>query len=530
MLKNLLDKIHVRTAVLELLGSLAKAATTVKDAIVEYYAELDEPVPTDPPELPSDPGPTPTPTPVPVPTPTEPEPEHFAARGETLYMLIVPPVGQKLSVTLGLLQATYKIWRPRQITTSQPSFKGATVGQYPDPLEPIAPGSSSTGEGYLVELRVSRAAMPGICPVNIAGETSHVRVWKFALEDLEPFPFYAEVQFAQLARGYGLADEGSTLAMRAQIARDTFDLCRSYGVEPMKQNTSVYPRLIQDGSALDLDSFASFGASFKQLVLDGRQAPPCIFGPAPTVAPSVLLLQAIERAIQSGVLPKDSWCYAWDEGEGDAAATAQALARVKLIKQYAPSLGVTITRRPSSEFAPYVDHFVPVLDLATAGTLRAGTDGAYTSCMAQGSCSAPGGTPTGTPMMNVESGGIHQIAYAPVISELGGVFGLYYCFTQRFPTAWQPGGIFFAGGNGDGTALYPSQITDQKTPWPSLRMLCLHRGIQIARYFRTAREMALPEQSQIQSVVSGPRNWSKDVADYERVVRAIAASIEGQIP
>ena len=310
----------------------------------------------------------------------------------------------------------------KPVTTLQPSFKGARVGEY---LDIAVPG----GTDYYVEGPAPRS-----------------------------FPAYAEIQFDRVAKAWGLADEGSTLKERAKRVQECIDWARECGIEPIKQAINLYP--------MDWDQFKDYGASFRQLVLTGNIYPPCVAGPTPNITPPVAWLQKVDAAIRSGELPVGSWIYAWDEGEGDEAATKLAKDRCEYIKRYAPNVKVKITRRWSADFAPYVDVFFPVFELWDSKST-----GLYGSCMAQGSCTnGVQGTPTGTPMMVLDAPKGHAYAYPIVAYALGAKECLYYCLTESMPTALMAGGQYFAGGNGDGTLLYKG--------FRSVRLLEFRRGLR----------------------------------------------------
>jgi hypothetical protein len=105
-------------------------------------------------------------------------------------------------------------------------------------------------------------------------------------------------------------------------------------------------------------------------------------------------------------------------------------------------------------------------------------------------------------MMVIEAPGVHQRAFPWVLAKLNVPRGLYFNTTQRLPTAWEAGGQYNEGGNGDGTLLYPG--TDGN-PWASLRLKRLYRGLQDVWYL--GKGAANP--------VTDARVWPKDEAAYE---------------
>jgi Domain of unknown function (DUF4091) len=346
----------------------------------------------------------------------------------------------------------------RNVTTLQPSFIGAMVGDYPDILVP-------TG-----------AVDPTPPPRG--------------------FPFYAELQVNNVAKAHGIADEGSTLARRGALFQKYIQLFRDFGVEPIKQNLmGLYP--------MDWDQWKEYGVSFRQLVLTGCIAPPCISGPTPNIPIPDAWLVKVEAAIQSGELPKGTWIYV--EDEPIASQHDEMIFKLKQIRRLSPSLRTFVTTLRTPELTPLVDIFCPVFDQAD-GTHE---EAYYTSCMAQGSCTnGTQGIPTGTPMMVVEADPIHPFAYPFVAAALGAKFAVYYCFTQSIATALLPGGQYFAGGNGDGNLVYPG---DNDTALPSARLRSLRDGL-----IALAKIRALPDggKAKLSQLVKSPKVWSKNKADY----------------
>lgn len=334
------------------------------------------------------------------------------------------------------------------VVTTIPTYKGARVGAYGDAL--LQTTVMRAGKRYWLDVRGVAA---GHYSFNVAGTQVNVEVAPNIFS--WPVPLYMEMQFAAVSQANGLADVGETYAQRIALNQKYAAILRAHGVEPIKQNVFAYPP-------------TNFGDTFKTLVLDNRIAGPCLFGPSPQIAPSVALLQAIEAALRSGALPANSYVYAWDEGEGSATDTAAALARVKYIKQYVPSLKVMVTRQYSAEFAPYVDIFVPVINwfnqpgFVPASAYANDTVWLYHSCMSANRCNnatsaaAVDQLPTRFPMQAIDAPETDPERFV-IESVAAGARGLlYYNTTESIGTAHNVGGQYKFGNNGDGNLLYPN--------------------------------------------------------------------------
>lgn len=438
--------------------------------------------PTEPtPEVSSSPTPSSSPSPLPSASPssTPTGTSQIVLKGvvgETVSAVFAP------STAIASLAPGVRAYEIQKVTTLVPSFKGAAVGDYEDPLKPVT--SLEAGKRYWVEVTLTA---PGTSALGFVTAVTKPGPMKTV-------PFYMELQFNQIAKAHNLPDEGSTLAARCALALKYVQLLRAHGVEPIKQHPLVSAQAAN--GVLDLDGyFPAQGCTFRQLVLNGAIAPPMIF----TWSPSASDAQITATKASLSSLPVDSWSYVWDEGE--PAMDAQSLAQAKRYKT--SGLKLMQTHRYSADFAPYIDWFCPVVNFAPFSRTP---ECLYTSCMANATCQNTTadkvGTPTGHPMMVLDAPSGHAVAFPLVMAKLGAARGLYFNSTQMLPTAWNPGGLYSEGGDGDGTLLYPG--TDG-LPWPSLRLKRLYRGLQDAYYL--GRGMVNP--------VTGPTTFPQTEDAYE---------------
>lgn len=348
----------------------------------------------------------------------------------------------------------------KSVVTTTPSFVGARVGAYNDVLVP------TTGTPDIID----------------------------ALPPPRGFPFYAELQLTDIANGYGIPDDGPHLAQRGAIYQSFLKSMRDFGIEPIKQAITGYP--------MDWDQFKGTGASFRETTITGAIYPPCAYGPNPDTAPPVAFLQKVEAAILSGELPKGTWAYVWDEPT--TAQRPTLIARLQAVRANAPHLLTMVTTVSAPDLVGLVDRFSPAFENWDGKSQMV-----YGSCMSQGTCTnGTPGIPTGTPMMVLDADPINWFVYPVVAAALGAQGALYYNETQSIKTALAPGGQYIFGGEGDGNGIY---LGDNFTPWPSMRMLQIKRGLAFVN-----QQLASPDKGKamFSALVQSPKVWNHTQAAY----------------
>lgn len=428
-----------------------------------------------------------------------------AAAAEAVYALKGEILGIELRPALGTeLPANAQAFEIKTVTTLMPSFQGARVGAHEDPVVPVA--KLEKGKNYWIDLKIARTASAGETALKIGGRDYALTIVNAAIPERPTMPMYIELQSAQTLAAHKLEDN---VIFQGPITKKYVDLYREHRIEPIKQGITHYP-------TDDLDQWKQFNASWRQLVVDGAIAPPCIFGPDLWRAPDAAMLKRVARQVPNG------WVYAWDEGEASEYMTGLALERVKLIRREAPQMKIMITRQEDPRFLPYVDTFTPVLDwFKQPGRVQTYTKsyGLYTSCMSQGNCKdktnpADVEPASGTPMMVLDADPVHARAFPVMVHALGGQYGLYFNGTQRLPTAWLPGGQYNEGGNGDGTLVY----TCGDRGCPSLRMKRIRQGMNDVEWLVLAKARGLS----VAAPVKSPYDWSKQIAEYDAIRASVA--------
>ncbi len=393
-----------------------------------------------------------------------------------------------------------------EVRFDQRSYLTSKAGSYWDPL--VETDQICAGDLVWLDLKIPPGRSPGRYQLPFGIE---LKVWKMTMPTQPSMPLYIHLNTHEVFRAHHLSENQLSEAQASPL-NEYIRLYRDHRIEPYGHNPYFYPRLnFYENSIrvadLNLKSLSQAGISFEQIVLQGALAPPILFTPDFELPPSQILLQAIDRAIVKGSLPPGSMAYVWDEGEHDPKLTLQSLSRAKWIKENAPHLRVMLTRVPTAEFKPFVDLFVAVQNEFQSGWSR--PFGLYVSCQSQGSCqNGNRGRPSGPPMFVIDAPIVSGRAFFWINDRLGAQVGLYYNATEKLSTAWTD--QYFAGGNGDGTLIYPDR-TRQK-PDPSIRLKMLRQGSYDVEYLRWAREQGVS----IATPVRDQNHWSQSWDDYQR--------------
>jgi hypothetical protein len=404
-----------------------------------------------------------------------------------------------------------------------PSAKGYPIGAIDAPLFPVA--RLTAGKNYWIDLTGTKV---GTFTGFVAGKAFKLQVLNVTMGRNPTLPIYTEMQVANVWKAHSVPDTGEALAAKCALASRYRELLRVHRVEPIKSYHSVYPGVLN--GSVDLNGyFPALGCDFETQVLKGRIAPPNLYGPDPLNPPSDALLAAAEADLKAGKLPAGTWSYDWDEGEGDAAISAQALARVKNRRAKSPSLQGAITRRYSTEFAPYVDQFFPVVNYYAPGMIFFGL---YPSCMSNGNCQnqatiASVAPATAYPAQTLDGPRAGFLAFPIAVYTVGGKAGLYYNSTQRLITAWKADGLYEQGGQGDGTILFPGLkgmkgLTDD-IPVASIVLKSWRKASYIVEYLKAAKAAGIV----VSNPAPSPAQWSPNEADYEAVRAEVARKLFG---
>lgn len=406
--------------------------------------------------------------------------ELIAARAETAYLLVkkLTPGCEPIVVTGAGADITVRGYQVGYYTTTIPSTKGTRVGAWADPLTPTA--SLCQDKMLWLDVIVGKTAAPGTYALNVNSAQVSLSVTSRVMPDSPTMPLYMEMGgfVAMQAQGYS---KDSQVSIEAPVHASYIKTLRANRIEPIKQSIV--------GIVSDINQWSAYGGSFKQLVLDGRIAPPCILSPTGTYGGGGLYpaatLATVQSLMTSGALPPDSYGYIRDE---DAAQyDAQIIPIFQQVKAAVPPLRRMMTENRASLDAYVTD---PVFDFESWTTVPAAGKSQnrtnfwlYGACQSQGTCSnGAQGTPTGSPMMLIDSPASHQRAY-PLVGKMAGARAmLYYNTTEALMTAWTDQRRF--GGNGDGTLLYPT--TGTNPPVESIRMKLVRQGMFDAEHIEWA--------------------------------------------
>lgn len=449
--------------------------------------------------------------------------ELIASRNEVAYLLVKKntPGCEPINVAGLPADTTARGYEVGFYTTTISSTKGGRIGAWADPLTPTT--NFCAGKTLWLDIAVGKAANSGTFQLSVNSAPVTLLVTDRTMPDSPTMPLYMEMGgfVAMQAQGY---PKTSSVAIEGPVHQAYNKVLRANRIEPIKQSIVGVPA--------DLNEWSSSGGSYKQLVLDGRIAPPCLLSPTGTYGGgglySTTILTRIQGHLASGALPADSWGYIRDED--GAQYDAQIIPIFNQVKAAVPSLRRMMTENRASLDAYVTD---PVFDFESWTTVPTAARSQnrtnfwlYGACQSQGTCSnAVQGTPTGSPMMLIDSPGAHQRAY-PLVGKLAGARAmLYYNTTEALITAWQVDGQRRFGGHGDGTQLYPT--TEFNPPIESVRMKLNRQGMFDAEYIEWAGQshaavVAIKDRLAVMKMTATEQ-------DLEELHNALALSTNGLI-
>jgi hypothetical protein len=449
-----------------------------------------------------------------------------ASRGETVSTKIRSRLADCQPVSVIGSAAKISVFEMKTIATTKPSFLGARVGDHYDPLVPAS--QICPDKLYWVDLRVEESTSPGQYSLSLNGFPITLTAWKMSLAREPQFPIYMELtsQNVMVALGYSSSSNISVQGPATQLFNTLY---RDHRIEPIKQDIPLVPAL--SNGVLNVNNWSSSNASFKQLVLDGRIAPPMILRWLPDRRYTQAEMQAVQASIAQGILPRGSWAYVKDEHEFDGAygGKPDTLLRAQEMKQWSPDLELMLTWQEAADLKPYITWFSPVISIFKMPGFSQTYTQAYSlywSCMAQGNCSGGGATPDGTPMAIIEASSAHFRA-APVMAyTLGASRSLYYTGTKMITSAWT--NIFNEGGNGDGTLVYAAKAGQfgnaQPMAIPSIRLKEWRAASFLVEYMIEAKKKGIA----FTNPVKGSLDWSKTLSDYEALRVQLGTALNAQ--
>jgi len=433
-------------------------------------------------------------------------PSLWAARGEILDLVIQTDSQECLPLSISGEGVTAKYFEMETTQTYEPSYQGALVGSWYDPL-PVA-NQLCDHSPVWVEIHVASDAEAGTADIQVCDLPVQLNVIDFTLPALPSFPIYMEIGSWGVVRGHGLP-ESTNVSVQAPLTRAYVDELRAHRVEPYKHYITV-----PDVSAgvLNVDLWDAYGGSFRQLVVDGALAP--IQFPAlvwnGSLQRNVLRPEAYFRAIEAFLVAEDIQAWTYLRDEPPMSAMSEVAGWAASIKQWAPHLMVMVTTEAHAVLRPVVDILAPVMDQYNMpGRIQADQYTMdlwlYTSCMEHG-CHIVG-THNGVPGMVLDHTGMHPRMFPAVAWRLGAKAALYYNTTEAYASADRYERFH---GNYDGVLFYPGDLE----PISSVRLKLVRRGSTDLEFLTRA-----PEGTVIP--ITDARTWEHNWQTWEDLILSI---------
>lgn len=463
----------------------------------------------------------------------------FGSRGEVLSVQIdlEAHACSRVLFTSGASEILMEVFREELVETQHPSFPGARVGEYFDPLIPLDKHRDGCvgAKGLLLEVTIGEHVPPGTyaAELRVDGDVLplSIHVWPMRLPEVPSVPIYTELTtWFNLLGHFGKWQDGEEI-----LAESYISLLRKHRIEVITPRISDPPVVEERGQPmLNIDSAPNRAQSFRAIALSGR--PDWSYLGFPTVAFEKMLLPETKRyfeAIENTVPALGAWrdralVYLWDEPSKDRFNDLRLMAQS--VKGWAPRLHVLVTTPWDKRLRGLVDIFVPVAEELRQEDFEhyrhlQGSGGEvwwYVSCMSHG-CNAL--ADTGAPDLVID----RPSAYIRSIGWISRRFGLdaflYYHANygfQFYPKRDPWDSLWDFSGNGDGTLVYPGRIGEhglrEEGAIPSIRLKLLRQTAQDAEYARWMQTLSDPPAwwtTRFSSLVRQPLDWDRDYESYE---------------
>jgi hypothetical protein len=492
------------------------------------------PVTTMPTPTPSpSPSPTPSssPTPSPLPTPTvveaiqdleRPTSSTVWATSLTLNLAVGESTARHLNFTSCLTPAlenvppgvVVQLYSEQTITTTVPSYQGARVGAFIDPLIPYQSGCLSGN--VLLDVTVA-SGTPGVYSFQVNDLSVSLTINKFAMPTTPLHPMYVGLEPQPILAAHNLSPN-TNVSVQGPLTMSYVNLLRAHRLEPYGQEIGE-PAVVS--GALNVTQWSQFDASFQQTNITGSLGKVCL-DPHNTAIQNAAYYAAAQSTMTS--LGFKAWNYLIDEPH-TASSLATALSLAQASKAAAPSLETMVTVDPSASVAlqQYVDHFTVVFEQFKQPGFQQDYSSIpnywlYGGCMSHGSCSnGTTGSLTGTPDLMIDDESINARMFPVVAAAMGAQSSLYYSVDQAYGQMNVFQNQYLFGGNGDGTLVYPAVAGQMgftaNAALPSYRLKMLRQGMFDAEYGAVFG---------FSGVVTSQFNWSHSHAALD-ALRAIPA-------
>lgn len=430
------------------------------------------------------------------------------------------------------------LFRMPQVQLSQPSFAGAKVGKYFDPLVPIVkkwftlnskPMLDSDTYFFWMDFKILQATRAGdyrgklLCRSKSQNKIIielpiKLRVWNLNLPEVASLPAYTELNPWYIE----LTHQQYPKENLKFLQENYFANLKSHGFYPLKSWVKN-PEFSVTNKQIEFEYFD----------LLSKETPKSIFLDLPARAHfkqnkfkssfsnEALYWQHLEKWIQAH--QQFSYLsYYLDEPKN--AQIENATLKLKKIRQWAPSLKIMMTTQPTKSLEDLVDIFVPLINKVEKEELKKQNTKFdfwwYVSCMSHGCESLED---RATPDFSIEredsdilSLGVLSFAFERIKAFLYYHANYNYQFKDKDP--WK--NIYFFGGNGDGILYYPGRAgeygLDQDVPVASLRLKLWRESANLYQYLNWLKEkdseflmtLDLPKK------FSSPRQWVRNGVYY----------------
>ena len=438
--------------------------------------------------------------------------DFYGAKNQTILFRFVLSEDKCINGVEGL-NFPYKIFQAGTVITKYKSFKGATVGDYEDPMYEVN-GLPCKAGNYYAEIKIPLDSNSGVHSFNFNDDAFSLYVFNFYVPTVASLPTLIEMtsQYAWNAH-YGLLNP---LPWSKQ--QPITDLYAQALVDHRMNPYKHYMSSREDYVRHSMDT----SPSYVVLPINGYtyQTSYSDFTDAKLATAEKLAKEAIAK----GIIPL---IYLFDEPSTYIISNSIPTL-VSLVKAKVPSAKVMITTKFNQSLSDLgVDFFNPVAQHYTGKEKMF-----YVSCMSHGCGNYEGDS--GEPDLSIDRDNeayVRSIYWLAFKNDQTAV--LYYNSVEFYKRStpnpftealWIGGGSNGGGwdfsGNGDGTLFYPDYANEK--PIASKRLKALRTGSYDYEYLKLAKEKGIS----INNPVTDWKVWSKNIIDYEKEIIRLGLLIE----
>ena len=401
----------------------------------------------------------------------------------------------------------------QKVTTQSPSYAGAVVGDYYDPMIEMTKLPSCMSGRYWTDIKIPLTATAGNYNFTVDNKSVQLKVLNWSMPTIPTIPLLIE-----MTSWYAFQGHYGTLSSKPWSQQGPL--------------TDLYTKSLEDHRINPYKHYISTSDQTRILNASPYVVLP-VLGTSPTTMTDSNLASMETLAKQAIAQNKKPIIYFWDEPSSSAITSMVPL--VKNVKAKVPSAKIMVTTTFNQTLKNAgVDIFTPVMQHIGGSRPNASAYPelwTYVSCMSHGCANTQGNS--GEPDLMLDRDPVYSRSFFWAGQAVGAKALLYFNSVEFFKSPskdamaealWIGGGSIGGGwdfsGNGDGTLFYPNKIDN--TPIVSLRLKMLRRGSFDMEYLAKAKAQGIT----VAPLATDWKIWDKNNINYDTEIKRLGALIQ----